>query len=1007
MLFYLVGKSGRIRELNISHEHKNELLKAGYRMANPKERVDFIHERIKRNKKKFAELKRKYPDFMDVHFLCGSRINDGYGVTSKLLARELEKNNIFLNRELNGQKVGLIYSYPYMIDRLQTPYKIIYTMFESSKMPDDWGEYLRKANLVIVPSEFCRMSMLNQFGIDPVVIPLGYDQEVYKFVKRKRDQRKDPFTFLHYDAFKNRKGWDLILKAFNEEFGKTDFVKLIFKTTLKQAVPLDYDNIETIKGDFGNDEMMKLIGKADCFVYPSRGEGFGLPPLEAMATGIPTIQPRQHGLGQYFNHNVMYKVNTKPCKAVFANPHFDEMDLGVMRNCSVKSLRSKMRLAYDDWKANRKPFRTPFNIHQHARNYTIAKTGGKLADLIKKETTEHFESKNKIVFLTEDTEHITGGRYYSWWLATALKAIGYDVVIYTNRIPAFIDDFLAYPQPRVKIVNSLLHVDTPAKMYFGSPILGSTQACKLGEKYNKPVYCEIFDPFPMMEHWKDQGHHPTWNELIPLMKNKRVNIISLCEYANRWIYDWLNKRKGQVKVISPCINSKAKDQAKQKKKKDWAVFVSRLCTHKNIDHVLDAIKKTNLDLHIITSVDEVEVDKMIKERGMEDRVKIHWFISDVEKFELIKQAKVTINASSFEGYGMFISESLACKVPVVCYDYPTFREIASEFRNQKFIYFADYNKKDSLKNALNTCLKDEEIRRERLKCIEDAVFKQWDFKIMKHQLKYNLHKNVTDLKIGVVMCVLNEEKFVKSSLRSVIKHSNIEKVAVVEGCVTLNEGNANQQGLSLDNTAKEICKVINEENGRKIIYDRYGWAGSKSELRNHALKMLGDDMDYILVVDGDEVYKQIDLDKLVGSMIENPDATVFKIKHLHFWKDGKTLTVGSMWDAYLFRCFKYEDKTLHWERHEAPVVSRDGESVETLGKVVEFKKVFVYHYGYMKSNDEVKAKIDYYKKRDLKLTVKDTYSSWKKGEETQPTHQGGTIKKFKGTHPPEMRGLIL
>jgi glycosyltransferase involved in cell wall biosynthesis len=41
--------------------------------------------------------------------------------------------------------------------------------------------------------------------------------------------------------------------------------------------------------DISNEDLRLLYQAAELFVYPSKGEGFGIPPLEAGALGIPTI----------------------------------------------------------------------------------------------------------------------------------------------------------------------------------------------------------------------------------------------------------------------------------------------------------------------------------------------------------------------------------------------------------------------------------------------------------------------------------------------------------------------------------------------------------------------------------------------------------------------------------------------------------------------------------------------------------------------------------------------
>ena len=42
-------------------------------------------------------------------------------------------------------------------------------------------------------------------------------------------------------------------------------------------------------GRVSDEELVRLYNQADCFVFPSLYEGFGLPPLEAMACGCPVL----------------------------------------------------------------------------------------------------------------------------------------------------------------------------------------------------------------------------------------------------------------------------------------------------------------------------------------------------------------------------------------------------------------------------------------------------------------------------------------------------------------------------------------------------------------------------------------------------------------------------------------------------------------------------------------------------------------------------------------------
>ena len=48
-------------------------------------------------------------------------------------------------------------------------------------------------------------------------------------------------------------------------------------------------NIEVIDYYLNDKELADLFGKSHCMVYPTRGEGWGMAPFQAIATGLPTI----------------------------------------------------------------------------------------------------------------------------------------------------------------------------------------------------------------------------------------------------------------------------------------------------------------------------------------------------------------------------------------------------------------------------------------------------------------------------------------------------------------------------------------------------------------------------------------------------------------------------------------------------------------------------------------------------------------------------------------------
>ena len=144
-----------------------------------------------------------------------------------------------------------------------------------------WHRSVRGADRVIVMSEFVRDRAIAALGLDPDrvrVVPLGLDHD-----RLRPGAAREPFLFYParrwphknherlYEAFaivrKERPELSLVLT------GGGDF----------SDAPAGVDS----RGHVPWGEVVTLLQTASALVFPSLYEGFGLPPLEAMACGCP------------------------------------------------------------------------------------------------------------------------------------------------------------------------------------------------------------------------------------------------------------------------------------------------------------------------------------------------------------------------------------------------------------------------------------------------------------------------------------------------------------------------------------------------------------------------------------------------------------------------------------------------------------------------------------------------------------------------------------------------
>ena len=175
-------------------------------------------------------------------------------------------------------------------------YKINGTYLEATRVWDWWIPTMKTFDEIWVGNQFSVDAIRNS-GIDTptYIFELGVD-DMWKPFKRGN---RDKIRFLHVDSGSPRKRADLVEKAFLKLFKDNKDVELTLKhhgtgdnagySVMDLFKENNSSNINRIFKTLTQEQMVQLYYEHDILVYPTEGEGFGLIPLQALATGMPTI----------------------------------------------------------------------------------------------------------------------------------------------------------------------------------------------------------------------------------------------------------------------------------------------------------------------------------------------------------------------------------------------------------------------------------------------------------------------------------------------------------------------------------------------------------------------------------------------------------------------------------------------------------------------------------------------------------------------------------------------
>lgn len=277
------------------------------------------------------------------------------------------------------------------------------TMFETDRLPVGWAESMNQMDEIWVPSTFNRASF-ERYGVDPKklqIVPFGIDASVYGPGNAEPLPLPDRAGFLFLSVFQwyKRKGWDVLLRAYIEEFGRDEDVCLLLRsypgaddpTPIEERVlryveslgrtMQDIPPIKVISESLSEDLMPSLFASADAFVLPTRGEGWGIPFMESMASGVPVIATRWSAHLDFVNDDNGYLIDVERMVRIdeeqTRSSVFYESD-HEWAEPSLAHLKQLMRRAFSDRsEARAKGERARRDI---VENWTIERTGEWIID---------------------------------------------------------------------------------------------------------------------------------------------------------------------------------------------------------------------------------------------------------------------------------------------------------------------------------------------------------------------------------------------------------------------------------------------------------------------------------------------------------------------------------------------------------------------------------------------------------------------------------------------------
>ncbi len=233
--------------------------------------------------------------------------------------------------------------------------------YRFSKMPT-FRFSAKRADILCTVSEYSRNRISEHYGIpaDKIYItPNAVSEDFFRLADSPRDSSKK--YILYVSRIEPRKNHIALVRAFNRLKLAEKGYDLIMVGRETDATPKLHNELDSLD-EFTRShirqipqaylpELLTLYKNASLFVYPTYAEGFGIPPLEAAASGVPVICNRATAMKEF---------------DFFGENHIDIDDEALLDSRILDILETK-----PDTSAVREAIRKKYNWQSIAKDFSI------------------------------------------------------------------------------------------------------------------------------------------------------------------------------------------------------------------------------------------------------------------------------------------------------------------------------------------------------------------------------------------------------------------------------------------------------------------------------------------------------------------------------------------------------------------------------------------------------------------------------------------------------------